>query len=113
MLPVYRTQPSARHPRESRLSSYRANAEGRDNTLLQPDHQYQRLGRSADSRREAYRALFKAHTDHGVWNQIRAATNGNTVLGTPRFQEEIERMLGRRVVKGKAGRPTQKHLGPD
>jgi len=27
------------------------------------------------------------------------------VLGNNRFQEELEKMLGRRVIKGKAGRP--------
>ena len=50
-----------RHPREYRWSSYRANAEGRANSLIQPHDLYKRLGRSADSRREAYRGLFKAH----------------------------------------------------
>lgn len=94
-----------RHSREYRWSSYRANAEGRSNSLIKPHDMYKRLGRSADSRREAYRGLFKAHMDGGVLDDIRAATNGNYVLGTPRFQEEIGLMLGRRVIKGKAGRP--------
>ena len=94
-----------RHPREYRWSSYRANAEGRSNELIQPHAMYQRLGRSAESRREAYRGLFKAHMDDGMMDNIRAATNGNYVLGTARFQEEIGQMLGRRVTKGRAGRP--------
>jgi hypothetical protein len=38
-------------------------------------------------------------------NEIRSTTNGNYVLGSVRFQQEIEKMLGRRVVKGNAGRP--------
>ena len=38
---------------------------------------------------------------------IRAATNGNYVLGTTQFQEEIGQMLGRRVTKGRAGRPAK------
>jgi putative transposase len=48
-----------------------------------------------------------AHMDHDVLDKIRGATNGNNVLGTERFQEEIDRMMGRRVVKGKACRPRQ------
>ncbi|MEN3364104.1 MAG: transposase, partial [Burkholderiales bacterium] len=64
---------------------------------------YQRLGRSTVSRQEAYRGLFKAHMDDDVLGEIRGATNGNYILGTEHFQEEIGQMLGRRVVKGKAG----------
>ncbi len=45
----------------------------------------------------------------GWWiNKIRASTNSNHVLGTPRFQEEIGRMLGRRVTKGRAERPVER-----
>jgi putative transposase len=101
-----------RHPREYRWSSYRANAERKPNTLITPHDIYQRLGRSATSRQEAYRGLFKAHMDDDVLDEIRGAANGNYVLGTERFQEEIRTMLGRRVVKGRAGRPvTPKSCG--
>jgi putative transposase len=95
-----------RHPREYRWSSYRANAEGKPNTLITPHDMYQRLARSATGRQEAYRGLSKAHIDDVLLNEIRTSTNGNYVMGSERFQEEIGMMLGRRVVKGKAGRPT-------
>jgi putative transposase len=94
-----------RHPRHYRWSSYRTNAEGKEDALITPHEMYQRLGRSADSRLEAYRALFKAHVDDDELNQIRSATNGNYVFGSERFQEQIGEMLGRRVVKGNPGRP--------
>jgi putative transposase len=96
-----------RHPREYRWSSYRTNAEGRRNELIQPHEMYKRLGRSTEARHEAYRGLFKAHMDDAMMDNIRAATNGNYVLGTTRFQEEIGQMLGRRVTKGRAGRPVK------
>ena len=96
-----------RHARQYRWSSYRANAEGRNDSLIQPHDTYKRLGRSPDTRREAYRELCKAHMDDRLMTDIRTATNGNYVLGTTRFQEEIGRMLGRRVTKGKAGRPSK------
>jgi putative transposase len=36
---------------------------------------------------------------------IRHATNGGFVLGNQRFEEAIARALGRRVTRGKPGRP--------
>ncbi len=62
-------------------------------------------GQGPAGRREAYRALFKAHLDDGLVERIREATNGNYALGDRRFQAEIEQALGRRVTKSKAGRP--------
>jgi putative transposase len=94
-----------RHPREYRWSSYRANAEGKADELVSPHEQYLRMGRELRERREAYQALFKAHLDDTLVTQIRAATNGNYALGNQRFQLDIERALGRRATKGKAGRP--------
>ena len=97
-----------RHPREYRWSSYRSNAEGRGSRLLVTHEQYERLGRTAEARREAYRELFRAHVDQAVVEQLRAATNGGYVLGNGRFQSQIAKALGRRVVPGKAGRPRSK-----
>ena len=65
-----------------------------------------RLNRDEERRREVYQSLFKAHVED-IDNQIRSATNGNCVLGNQSFQEQIENALGRRVRKGKAGRPKQ------
>jgi hypothetical protein len=62
-------------------------------------------GQGPAGRREAYRALFKAHLDDALVERIREATNGNYALGDRRFQAEIEQALGRRVTKSKAGRP--------
>jgi len=93
------------HPRKYRWSSYRANAEGSPNDLVIPHEQFRRLGRNDQARREAYRALFRADLDEEAMNEIRQATNGGFVLGDERFQEQVARMLERRVVRGRAGRP--------
>lgn len=61
--------------------------------------------RTDESRRANYRALFKAHLDPELLTEIRRATNGNFVLGSERFKEEVAQMLKRRVVPGKSGRP--------
>ena len=82
-----------------------ANAEGERDRVITPHQDYLGLGDSDKSRRDSYRALFKAHLDPEVVANIRRATNGNYVFGPERFQEEVGRMLQRRVVPGKAGRP--------
>jgi len=94
-----------RQPGDYRWSSHAANAEGKVQTLLTPERQYLALGVTEDDRRTAYRALFKAHVDEPVINEIRQATNGNYALGDERFQAQIAAMLKRRVTPGKTGRP--------
>jgi putative transposase len=94
-----------RQPQDYRWSSFPANAQGKADALLTAHEQYVRLGKDAAQRHEAYRALFKAHLDEEMLTQIRQATNGGYTLGAGRFQAHIARALGRRVVKGKAGRP--------
>lgn len=92
-------------PQDYRWSSYHVNAMGKPSRFLVPHEQYLRLGRDDASRREAYRALFRAHLDDEIMGQIRSATNGNYALGSERFQKEIEAILGRRTSKGQSGRP--------
>src|SRR5487761_1927210 len=48
-------------PEQYRWSSFRANALGRIDPLLTPHAHYCALGRSAESRQDAYRALFAVH----------------------------------------------------
>ncbi|MCF6338886.1 MAG: transposase [Gammaproteobacteria bacterium] len=93
------------HPREYPWSSYKANAEGKKRKLITPHDQYLRLDHRELERRKAYRSLFKAHIDQSIDDEIRVATNGNYVLGSKRYQEQIAQALGRRVTRGKAGRP--------
>jgi putative transposase len=95
-------------PQDYRWSSYHANGLGRDNGLLTPHEEYRRLGRADAERWEAYRALFRAHVDEALTDEIRDATNGNFVLGGERFQAQIAHALGRRVVRGMPGRPPQR-----
>ncbi len=95
-------------PQDYRWSSYHANGLGRGNGLLTPHEEYRRLGRADAERREAYRALFRAHVDEALTDEIRDATNGNFVLGGERFQAQIAHALGRRVVRGRPGRPPKR-----
>ena len=98
------------HPRDYPWSSYRANAEGSQDPVLTPHSLYLRLGQNKAQREAAYRGLFEADLDPDQITAIRSATNGNYALGDGRFQEEIEKMLKRRVVPGKSGRPAKRTI---
>ena len=65
------------------------------------------LANNDQLRRQVYRDLFKVHLDTGIIDEIRSSTNGNFVLGSVHFKDEIASMLQRRVVPLKAGRPTK------
>ena len=95
-------------PQDYRWSSYHANGLGKPNSLITPHDQYRRLARTEAGRREVYRALFRAHVDEALVEEIRHATNGNYALGNERFQKQIEKVLGRRAVRGVSGRPVKK-----
>jgi putative transposase len=94
-------------PQDYRWSSYHANGQGQHSELLIPHEQYRGLGGTDAERREAYRALLRAHVEEPLTDEIRAATNGNFVLGDKRFQAQIAQALGRRVTRAKAGRPAK------
>ncbi len=96
------------HPAEYRWSSYRTNAQGEADALLTPHGLYLALGNDVGSRHTSYRELFRHELEPGVADQIRSATNGNFALGDTRFIADVERMLGRRVTRGKPGRPFRK-----
>src|SRR3989338_5247756 len=97
-------------PQDYRWSSYHTNALGKASSLIVPHDQYQRLAMDDNNRREAYRALFKAHLDEEVVGQIRNATNGNFALGGERFKKEIEAALGRRARRGQGGGPSHNFI---
>jgi hypothetical protein len=65
-----------RHPRDDRWSSFRAHADGRTDPLVSDHPVYRALGRGAEARQSAYRALFRGALESGFVNALRAATNG-------------------------------------
>jgi putative transposase len=96
------------HPAEYRWSSYRANAQGEDDPLVESHDLYRALSADPVARQAAYRELFRYELEPGLVDAIRRATNGNFALGDSRFGEEIARMLGRRAQPGQSGRPRKK-----
>lgn len=93
------------HPAEYRWSSYRSNAQGEYDELLNPHLIYESLGFNAATRQAAYRELFRYELEPGLVDEIRRATNGNYALGNERFAEQVSAALGLRSTPGKSGRP--------
>jgi Transposase and inactivated derivatives len=95
-------------PQEYRWSSYRANALGEQDLLIEAHPLYLALGRQAGERQEAYRALFREAQDAAFLDDVRRATNGNYALGKERFLAEVTAALGRRAMPGEPGRPRKR-----
>jgi len=93
------------HPADYKWSSYRANAQGERNALVQSHALYEALESDEISRQAAYRELFRYELEPGLVDEIRRATNGNFVLGSGRFAAEVSSMIGRRAIPGQSGRP--------
>jgi putative transposase len=88
-----------------RWSSYRANAQGREDGLITAHERYRALGRSIGARRARYRALFKGRGDKEGLETIRSAWRSGTPLGNDRFRATIEQALQTKVGYAKRGRP--------
>ncbi len=96
-----------KHPREYRWSSYCANAEGREDSIITPQKVYLSLGRTVGRRMEAYRALFRAYIDDEELDQIRAAWQTGTPLGNDHFKAQVEAKLKTKVGYARRGRPAK------
>ena len=78
-----------RYPGHYRWSSYRCNAEGREDVLLQPHPLYFSMGKDEAERQQAYAALF--HADEEVQRQaLRVASRGNGAVGRAEFVRELQ-----------------------
>ncbi|MBW2545145.1 MAG: transposase, partial [Deltaproteobacteria bacterium] len=96
-------------PSEYQWSSYRRNALGQEDVLVQPHFIYQELGRTESDRENDYAQLFDSLLSEGDICMIREATNKSWVLGNDRFREKIEMLSGRRA----SPRPRGKSKKPD
>jgi len=96
-----------RSPGQYRWSSYRSNGQGKDDELVKPHAIYLALGGTRPTRLEAYKALFNAHLDKGVLDDIRAAWQTGTPLGNDYFRQKIEDKLKCKVGQARRGRPAK------
>ena len=77
------------YPGHYRWSSYRCNAEGREDVLVQPHPLYLSMGKNQGERQQAYAALF--YGDEEVQRQaLRVASRCNTAVGSAEFVRELQ-----------------------
>ncbi|MCF6258510.1 MAG: hypothetical protein L3K25_19820, partial [Gammaproteobacteria bacterium] len=85
-------------------SSYRYNAQGKDDRLVTEHSLYTGLRKTKDARLVAYKDLFRTHLDSDDLKSIRAAWQTGTPLGNDYFREKIERKLKTKVGQSRRGR---------
>ncbi|MBB5608679.1 MULTISPECIES: transposase [unclassified Janthinobacterium] len=72
-----------------RWSSYRCNAEGRDDALIHPHPLYLSMGSTPGERQQAYAALFQADEEMAL-QALRAASRSNAVVGSAEFVRKMQ-----------------------
>ncbi len=92
-------------PGAYRWSSYQANAQGKDNEIINYHLLYKSLGRTKAQRLDAYKSLFKTHIDEKQLGIIRASWQTGTPLGNDYFKQKIEAKLKCKVGQARRGRP--------
>ena len=97
-----------RDPDAYPFSSFRGNALGQRDSVIEAHDVFVRLGATPEARQHAYRRLFEDVLPEPVIDQIRDATHACQVLGNDRFAVQIEAMLGRRVRPRPRGRPRKR-----
>jgi len=86
-------------------SSYHANALGEKDSLTTPHPIYLRLGRTEPERQKIYRDLFKDTLNDNLITEIRQTTQTGTPLGSDKFKQHIEDLLGVKTGYMRRGRP--------
>ncbi len=97
----------AKTPGEYRWSSYKANAEGKDDAAISPHDLYTQLGESAADRAAAYSSLFEGTFPDTTLSAIRDAVNGGWPLGKDSFAAFATRQAGASLIRRKRGRPAR------
>jgi putative transposase len=87
-------------------SSYRWHAGmGSQFDWLDIDPCFEGLGNCDDERAMRYGEFVQSAIPAGEWELIREALQRGQLTGTERFCDEIETIIGRRIVNRKQGRP--------
>ncbi len=101
------------HPREYAWSSYRANAEEHDDPLITAHPEYASMGNDRASQRAAYRGLVEGTLEASIDDSIRSSTNGGYPLVSEPFKSSVMPQFGRKLERGRPGRPRNQDANVD
>lgn len=96
-----------------RWSSHATNAHGRADAHLYAHPEYVALGTTELARRASYAGLFERSLEPTLVDSIRSATHGGFPLAEAAFKSGLADRLGRKVQRGRAGRPRKSGSDPD
>lgn len=100
-------------PSEYLWSSYPANAGLRFDRLVTPHPEYVAISADPAARHQAYRELVEGTLAPEELGKIREAAQKGIPLGGEAFKAKVEIDLGRRIARGKRGRPKKMGSGPN
>ncbi|BES70032.1 hypothetical protein RE428_10500 [Marinobacter nanhaiticus D15-8W] len=92
-------------PEEYPWSSYRSNALAETDTLISPHPLFESLAKDKLKRESVYQDLFRSHLTEKTRNDISASISASRILGSGRFKEQVEAVLGRKAGQIGRGRP--------
>ncbi len=92
-------------PSDYRWSSHHANAYGVDDPVVTMHAEYRRLGADSATRQAAYQLVFERAISDDRMQAIRDHLRQQRALGSERFQQQIEAVLGRSMQARERGRP--------
>jgi len=98
------------HATEITVESCGCHAIGVPDKLVTTHEEYHRLGKTPEDRQIAYREPFRSELESSELAEIRETVNTGWLLGSDRFEDEIESALRRAVRPPKRGRPARNGL---
>jgi putative transposase len=97
-------------PRDYPWSSHGHYAGQRTDKLITPHPLYWELGNTPFAREAAYTDLVRVGITNAQQSALTDATLSGWALGEPEFVANLQKKIERRVVKGRAGRPSSKPI---
>jgi putative transposase len=89
-------------------SSHHHYSRGKPSPLISEHEAYLRLGTDANSRQQAFRALFEQALGEAELKKLRTAVNKGWALGSEQFVDRMEAIAGDGVRPARRGRPRNK-----